>query len=609
MNRLASIVAPHFRFDRAPSVTDWAEKNLRLPPEMSPRSHGPFSVRSRPWARELLEVWHPESGVRKCDVAAGVQITKTTSMVVGICYRMCYQPVPVMIVGGMSADFAKREISTKRLHPLINANEVLRRLKPYDPNQFGKGEMMMAYAPILVTGAGSDTNLAGSTQGIVAIDEAAKILQEASDEAPEAHPIRLAEDRTKDFLGSEFVWKSSTPNSPNHLFWQDVQAGTFTHLYVPCPHCGEYFPFEFESRKGGEVASAVQLGETMDEGKPREYRSVVWSQAARNEDGTWDEAKVRETTRYICPHNGCEIRDEHKPKMLEAYEARDHNTRASSSHRSYRIPSFYAPTRRFSDLAMAFLSRGDLFSTGLQVFFNHELALPWTDIDLRLKDEDLWACRAEGDIAYVRGMVPSKPGVLFAAADIGQTASHWCVAMIDAEENLWVVDWGTVLSIDDLLKQPGQWVYHRAGKPEAKMRPHRGLVDSGDFTSDVYKMCQRSGRFWWPSKGSNATSGEWGQSKLAAYSGLMLYTYVDKVAKDELYDLRIHRKTGRRVFLPADVTTDFIDGLRGQERVNKGMNARWKDVREDHYGDALKLIQVLSWIFSGSRAPGDDSAR
>ena len=141
------------------------------------------------------------------------------------------------------------------------------------------------------------------------------------------------------------------------------------------------------------------------------------------------------------------------------------------------------------------------------------------------------------------------------------------------------------------------------------MRPHRGLVDSGDFTSDVYKMCQRSGRFWWPSKGSNATSGEWGQSKLAAYSGLMLYTYVDKVAKDELYDLRIHRKTGRRVFLPADVTTDFVDGLRGQERVNKGMNARWKDVREDHYGDALKLIQVLSWIFSGSRAPGDETAR
>jgi phage terminase large subunit GpA-like protein len=608
--RLAGIVAPHFRFTRPPDVTKWAVENLTLPREMAPKSPGPFSTRNRPWQRELLEPWHPESGVRKFTVAAGVQIFKTTGMVIGGSYRLRYAPMPAMYVYGMSADAAKRELGKKRFHPLINANECLRVLKPHNPDQFGTSEMMMAYCPILITGAGSTTNLAGSTQGIVGIDEAAKIVQQGSDEAPEAHPMKLAADRTKDFLGSEFVWQSSTPNSPSHPFWLDVEAGTFDLLYIPCPECGEFFTFELEAKKGKEVGTAADLEASMDQGKPKDYRSVIWNPAARNADGTWDENKVRESARYVCPHCGYDrIRDEDKPEMLEKYEVQSSNPRASSANRSIRIPSFYAPSRRFGDVAMAFLGRGDLFTSGMQNLYNHELAMPWTEIDMRLKDEEIWDCRATGDIAYVRGMVPSKPGVLFAAADIGQTASHWCVAMIDAEENLWVVDWGTVLSIDDLLKQPGQWVYHRAGKPEAKMRPHRGLVDSGDFTSDVYKMCQRSGRFWWPSKGSNATSGEWGQSKLAAYSGLMLYTYVDKVAKDELYDLRIHRKTGRRVFLPADVTTDFVDGLRGQERVNKGMNARWKDVREDHYGDALKLIQVLSWIFSGSRAPGDDSAR
>lgn len=607
MNRLAAIVAPHFNFDRSPGVTDWAEKNLIIPREMSPRSPGPFSTASRPWSKEVLDPWHPESGVERMDLAAGVQIFKTTALAIGVGYRMRYSPVPVMIVGGNSTDFAKREISKKRLHPLIKANECLRSLMPRDPNLFGLQEMSMAFAPILVTGAGSDTNLAGSTQGIVAIDEAAKILQESSDQAPEAHPIRLAEDRTKEFLGSRFLWKSSTPNSANHLFWQDVQAGTFTHLYVPCPHCGEYFPFEFESRRGSEIASAVQLGETMDEAKPSEYRSVVWSPAARNSDGTWDEQKVRETTHYVCPHNGCPIKDGDKPAMMQAYETKDHNPAAPKTHRSLRIPSFYSPQRRFSDLAMGFISRGDLFSTGLQVFYNHELALPWSDIDLRLKDEAIWDCRATGDLAYVRGTVPSKPGILFAGADIGQVQSHWVVAMIDAEENLWVVDWGTVLTIDLLLTERAQWSYARHASPEKKLRPIRGLVDSGDFTSEVYKMCQRSGRFWWPAKGSEAISGEWGQSKLAAYPGLTLYTYVDKVAKDELYDLRIHRKSGRRVWLPSDVTSDFIDGLRGQERVDKGMRARWKKVREDHYGDALKEIQVLSWIFSGSRKPGNDS--
>jgi hypothetical protein len=167
-----------------------------------------------------------------------------------------------------------------------------------------------------------------------------------------------------------------------------------------------------------------------------------------------------------------------------------------------------------------------------------------------------------------------------------------------------VVDWGTVLTIDDLLKERPKWSYARAGALDRKMSPRTALCDSGDFTSEVYKMCQRSGGFFWPSKGSEATSGEWGQSVLSAYKGLLLYTYVDKVAKDELYDLRIQRKRGRRVFFPADATTDLIDGLRGQERIDKGMRARWKKVREDHYGDCLKLLQVISWIFSNGRIPG-----
>jgi phage terminase large subunit GpA-like protein len=378
-------------------------------------------------------------------------------------------------------------------------------------------------------------------------------------------------------------------------------------LFVPCPECGEYFPMEFESRKGGDVAAPAALVESMDDAKPAEYRSLIWSPEARNADGTWDAAKVYETARYVCPHCGYHIRDAEKPKMIRAYEAKDLNPKASPWHRSVRIPSFYSPQRRFGDLAMGFLSRGDLFSSGLQIYYNHELALPWTDIDLRLKDEAIWDCRATGDIAYVRGMVPSKPGFLFAGADVGQTATHWVVVMIDAEENLWVIDWGTVLGLNDLLRERTQWRYHRASAPDRVMTPRRGLVDSGDFTTDVYAMCQRSGRFWWPAKGSDATSGAWSQTVLPKYPGLQLYTYVDKVAKDQLYDHRINRKTGRRVFLPADVGSDFIDGLRGQERIDKGMRARWKKVKEDHYGDALKLCQIISWIFSSDRVAGDDS--
>ncbi len=601
MSRLSRSVLPHFVFDKAPMPSQWCEENLVIPKKMSPRSPGPLSLRSRPWARPILDCWHPDSGVRRINVAIAVQMAKTTLMSLGVVYRMVHSPQPVMIVGGMSEKFARREISEKRLHPLINSNQVLRELKPHDSNEFRALEMMMAYAPILVTGAGSDTNLAGSTQGIVAIDEAAKIEHHDSEESQEAHPIRLAEDRTKEFNGQELIWKSSTVNTPNHIFWQDVEAGTYTHFAVPCPHCREYWCFEFESRDGEKVLTPGQLGQTMNEAQPEIYRSVVWSPEARNGDGTWNEQKVRDTAHYVCPKNGCKIIDSDKPGMLQKFEEDHRNPKAAMSNRSFRVPAFYSPTRSFGDIAWQFTNRGDLFNTGLQVFYNHELALPWEDIDLQLKDEDIWGCRATGDIAYQRGHVPNRDGILVAGADWGERETHWVVGLIDREGNIWIVDWGSVTGIRDLIRAKEEWGYYRPNEPTRRVIPIRGFVDSGDNTSEVYKMCQSSSSFWWPTKGSDASSGDWHQTVLKNYPGLSLYTFSDKVAKDELYDLRIHQKKGRRLYLPENANHEIIAGLSGQKRLDHGFRSRWKKVKNDHAGDAIKNIQTMSWVISNDR--------
>jgi phage terminase large subunit GpA-like protein len=605
VNRCAEIVRPRLRFTRPPEPAAWAEATLTIPREMSPGSPGRLSFDTRPFARPILNCWHPESGVRKCDAALAVQMVKSTLIAVGTSYRSKYAPLPIMIVGGMSADWAKREISEKRLHPLIRANDELRALMPHNPDKFKLAEMNLAFNSIFVTGAGSDTNLSGSTQGIVVIDEAAKISASGKEESPEAHPIRLAEDRTADYMGQEFIYKCSTPNSPNHIFWQDVLKGTYTHWYVPCPHCGLYFPFEFEAKKGSDLLTAGQLEQTKTDAVTGDYRSVVWSPDARNKDGTWNEEKIRETAHYVCPHNGCRIVDMDKPKMVRAGEETHLNPNAPMSHRSFRVNSFYNLKRTFGEMALKFLGRGDLFNTGLQAFYNHHLTLPWEEIDVKLKDEDILSCKTEGDIAYVRGTVPGVEGVLFAGADWGQTMTHWVVALVDRAENIWVVDWGTVLSERDLLAKKEEWSYARASKPGVKMRPRVGFVDSSDHTEQIYQMCRDSGGFWWPTKGSDASSGVLNVQDLKRYIGVQLITFVDKIAKDDLYDRRVRQKKGSRLFLPSDTTDDLIDGLRGQERVDRGLLARWKKVLRDHYGDAIKNILILVWYFAAGRKRED----
>jgi phage terminase large subunit GpA-like protein len=600
-NRLAESLKQSFRFDVQPSVVRWLEDNISIPAEMSPRTPGKFSTRSRPFMRDVLECWHPDSGVRSCTVAGGSQLLKTTVLVLGVCYRIKFSPLPIMVVGP-AEKWAQREISERRLHPLINENEVLRWEKPFNPDQFKLLSMNMAGGPVIVVGANSSTSLAGSTQGIVAIDEGSKIEHTHREDAPEAHPIKNALERTKDFKGQDFHYLSSTPNHSKHLFWESFLKGDQSLVYVPCPHCGEFFAFEFEEDK----SEIISVGEVAENPKPQHYRSLVWSPEARSPNGVYDYEKVLATARYICPHNGCEISDREKPKMLEAYEVKPTNKHAATGERSFRMPSFLSPSIRFGDMAWKFLDKGDLFNTGLQTFFNSWLALPFDELDLNIKDDDVWSCKAEGDLSYLKGTVPVTPRAIGIAADIGQAQSHWAAGAIDQEDNVWVIDYGTVLGITDFLSLRKQLIWPRRGKPDEQYRPGIGLVDSGDWTERVYQMCQRSERFWWPTKGSDASFGGWNKTEVKRHPGLALYTFVDKTLKDDLYEQRIFKKTAPRIFFPTDVSADFIAGLSGQQRIESGVKGKWKKVAHDHFGDAVKQLVLLSWVLRATTGPGSN---
>jgi hypothetical protein len=331
---------------------------------------------------------------------------------------------------------------------------------------------------------------------------------------------------------------------------------------------------------------------------------VIWSPDARNAEGQWLAEKVIETARYICPANGCEITDRHKAAMIDRYEEKRLNENAATTDRSFRIPSFYSPQIRFGDMANKFLERGDLFNTGLQAFNNSWLAKPWEKLLVNIKDEDVWACRATGDLAYLKGTIPVKPARIVIAADPGQAQTHWAAGIIDHSDNVWVIDWGTVLGIDDLLKLAPQLQWPLRGAPDSRYRLEFGLCDSGDWTEKVYNMCARSNGFWWPSKGSDASFGGWNKSQVKTHPRLVLYTYVDKTAKDDLYDFRIKQRKTPGLYLPTDAGPDLIHGLSGQQRSASGLQERWKKIAWDHYGDCVKKIVVQSWVFRSLRTGG-----
>lgn len=575
------------RRQRRMAVVPWLEKHISLPAKMAPNSSGPFRVASRPFQRPILECFNPESGVNECGVSAGVQIAKTTMLALGASYRMINSPMPILIVGS-SRDWTKTEISEKRLTPLIEENDILAACKPANSDRFRTMSMDMAGGMINLVGGNSPGALSGGSYGITLCDEAAKLIQSDSDQVPEAHPFYLIPKRTDGFGALEFHYYSSTPNSPSHPFWKYILVGDQTHFYVECPHCHEWFYLDFIGR----AEDIDQVNQALGLRLPSDYKSLTWNKDAREASGQWDEGKVRESVRYICPHNGCEIQEIHKQAMVEGCQEKRHNTLAAKNRRTFILPSFYSPTKSLGTMAWDFLdSLKDMF--GLQDYYNSRLARPWQEFSVNLKLEDVAKCVADGKHGrplYRRHTLPLKPLSLLLNADPGEATTHWELVALAADGGVWVCDWGTVVSSKDMLAPDFLRARHIVidGTGE-KMWAQRGYIDTGWQQDDQLNVCQASNGFFIPVKGSDSKHGQLHETRVATRPNVKMLVFNDREVKNGLYASRMMKQEVGGFHLPSDADPEVKMGHSGQKRDAEG---EWQRVPADHFGDCSKYAVI-----------------
>ena len=300
---------------KMPGVVEWLSQNISLPRKMAPKASGRFTTSRRRYQNTILECWHPESGTNHVDVAGATQGFKTTGCVLGICYRMKHKPWPVHIMGP-AAKWSETEIGKLRMQPIIRENRVLAELMPDDMDNFTNQLMDMKCGPIKIVGANSPTQIGGMSAGIVCIDEATKIKKVMHEEAPDAHPIYNAWERSKDFRDvAYFHYMSSSPTSPNHPFWLSIEEGTQERFHCECPHCKEWFPFALPGYE--DMSSYFEL---IGKAPPADYKSLIWDQSAKDVSGEWNQDKVRASARYVCPHNGCEINEQVRQGVVASAE-------------------------------------------------------------------------------------------------------------------------------------------------------------------------------------------------------------------------------------------------------------------------------------------------
>ena len=541
-------------------VVDWCSEEVILS-ERQTQMPGAFSTAMTPYLREPLECFG-DIDVTDLVLVMGTQCGKTTMIQAGTAWRICNKPQPALWV--MPTEGLAKSFSETRWMPLFDDSPTLRAQKPSNPNKFKNLEQHFARCTLNFVGSNSPANLASRPAGLLLLDEVDKFNKETD---LETSALNLAENRTKSFVGALRV-KTSTPTTVDGPIWQEYLKGSQEKFMLPCPHC----------------AVRIELL----------WEQVKWDREAKSDD-KWDMSKVEESAHYEC--QGCKgtIRDGDKMEMLQAGKWEASNPSAQRGFRSFHLNSLYAPWRScsFGSLAVKFLRDTETLN-GLQDFTNSTMAQPWEQVETSIGDARILGLSGDYEI----GTCPiDNPAALVLCADVGQDKQHWAVTAFAADGASYIVDYGTTLAVEDLLLLIGKEYPTPSG---VMVQAECGLIDSGWGTFRVYQTCVDSGGFFHPAKGSGATFGsKISKTVIDQYPGVVLYTFVDHSAKTDLFITRI-KDAKPQLQIPRKVSKEFADGLKGQKLVPRktpsGQVFIWKEVRNDHYMDAVKLCHIAWYV-------------
>ena len=151
--------------------------------------------------------------------------------------------------------------------------------------------------------------------------------------------------------------------------WERSWLSTDQCLWsAPCPHCGSVRPLSFFGRMEDDAET---------------FANVVWDKECERENGTFDEDRLRRSTRYRCSMCGKESPDTGKTRLHwnDNGEYVAQRAGAGKKHRGFHFNSL--PKLTMADLAAEFRhaveakKRGDI--SALRDFHMQRLALFWRD--------------------------------------------------------------------------------------------------------------------------------------------------------------------------------------------------------------------------------------
>jgi len=570
---VAGVLAGVFAPEPDEEIWQWAERCLKIPLTESADMGGePWSSFPTPYVREIME-WVKRPGKSELWIKKSSQLGITMGALIIICWFVVHRGGAV----GYAIDTVEeaRRISRSRLQKWLKDNKILEEMGE-DPEDVSNLTFYLSGITVYMMGGQSGTGFANKSTCLFILDE----LDEHEFIEGQGTTTDMARDRCKVPKNAKILG-FCTPGKSG-LITLEHKNGSREEMRFPFPCCGYEQALEWDNF----IFSTDEFRDLADEIDFEKVRSGAYFKCQSCADGR--------------------LYDHQKLNAFQNYTFTPTNPKAPAGVRSIYLWEAYSAFITFGELAIEWLKcQGNAAKT--ERFMRGRRALHFEQTGGVVTNQELLELRG----AYRRGECP--PGIevaLYAmAVDIQDGFRLKATkAVFDKDGNLFVIDWGEFVSLEELENFADEPLETPAGSIVVQC----GLLDEGNDKEDVWRYHLETKPRFYPVKGRGgkqvralvATSRGWldGQEVLSYHVDDYKFKWsLLNSLRRKHYSPKRQEKIPR-VILPADANEDagFLTELTNEipvKQKNKfGFEQwEWKKKGDNDFWDTLKYLKSV-WV-------------
>lgn len=437
-------------------VSEWAAK-YRYMGENETSRPGPWRNEIVPYLVDIMDSLNRD-GIEQITFLKPTQVGGTECGINILGYIIAQAPSRVMYV--LPNKDSLEDFSQDRLQKVLTSNDCFKGKFAADKSK----NAMLRYAGGFCKfgSAQSPTDLASWSVPVIVLDEIDKFPKMSG---KEASPLKLAEERTKNWAGKKKMFFWSTPTLKTGHIYQLYEAADIRYEFnVPCPHCGKMQPLKWKYVKFDAHAPATV---------------------------------VEHNAYYECCYCHEHILNKDKPDMLAKGKWLPLNE-CEGEPRSiaYGLNSLYSPWVSFGKMAAEFVrSKDDPLL--LMNFVNSWLGEPWESKSAVMETDIVLQHKTDCPM----GVVPEWCQLLTGGVDVQKGYLYWQIDCWGPGVTSQRLAYGRCITWDELEQVMDTMWPDAEGQNQYQVCIYG--IDTGFRTEEVYDYCWKHQGVAYPVKGSS----------------------------------------------------------------------------------------------------------